>query len=185
MPSSHPQAPVHHHKGPYDENLSKKLAKRASQLLVLDSQVLAKRREIEDVKARQTTRKYGFAATTKLDSWQTMYNIVKLPDGSLRPPDKTFNVRVYSNMDRNMWEGGERGNKLRYWFQKDADKTWRPPETFDAERERYVVPNPNPRQDTYREEFKPYVSKIINRTPYSVPAVGAGEFASFPHLPPL
>lgn len=47
----------------------------------------------------------------------------------------------------------------------------------------YVVASSNPRLETYREEFKPYVSKIMNRSPYSVPAVAAGEVPSFPSAP--
>jgi len=57
----------------------------------------------------QETRRNKHFAKTRLKNWKKMYNIVKMPDGSLRPPDKTFNIRVYSNMDRDMWDGGARG----------------------------------------------------------------------------
>jgi len=67
-----------------------------------------------------------------------MFNIVKMPDGDLRPPDKTFNVRVYSNMDRDMWDGGSRGETLRGWFQKHAEQ--RGMEVWNPEKTKYVVP---------------------------------------------
>ena len=116
-------------------------------------------------------------------NWKKMFNIVKMPDGDLRPPDKTFNVRVYSNMDRDMWDGGSRGETLRGWFQKHAEQ--RGMEEWNPEKTKYVVPNNSAGVAASRTKadvlvVDHYRSKILNRSPYTVPDRAAGEYYSVP-----
>jgi hypothetical protein len=83
-------------------------------------------------------------------------------------------------MDRDMWDGGERGETLRGWFQKNAKAQER--ELWNGERTGFLVPNPNrtvPGPDVM--QVKHYESRLLNRTPYNAYDKGpAGEYFSMP-----
>ena len=195
-------------KSVYDDNMKKRIAQKEHAILSLQNQILEKRRAMikvsellvncllglfpplpltyhhvptcrtttSQLKKDQETHRNGHFAKTRLTNWKKMYNIVKMPDESLRPPDKTFNVRVYSNMDRDMWDGGARGETLRGWFQKNAAQ--REIEHWSPQKTGYVVPNAahQPKADVMQVDH--YKSRILNRSPYSVPAEPAGKYFS-------
>jgi hypothetical protein len=141
--------------------------------------VLQKRRDLLTLKKNQEITRNKFNTSAKLEGWRTLYNIVKLPDGSLRPPDKTFNIRAYSNMDRDMWDGGERGETLRGWFQKNAEVRDRV--IHDNEKTGYLVPSMNRSQSCSDVmQVRHYESRILNRSPYTIPAEPAGQYFSLP-----
>jgi len=159
--------------------MGRKLAKKQALIINLQNAVLSKRREISDLKGSQETTRNRDRTAAKLGSWRTLYNIVKLPDGKLRPPDKTFNIRAYSNMDRDMWDGGERGETLRGWFQKGSTNSER--EIWNAENSGFLVPNQaRTGPTTYAMEVRHYDSQILIRSPYTVPVNPAGSYFSMP-----
>ncbi|GMI33179.1 hypothetical protein TrCOL_g6019 [Triparma columacea] len=166
------------HRSVYDDNMKKRIVQKENAILNLQNQILEKRRAMIKLKKDQETHRNKHFAKTRLTNWKKMYNIVKLPDESLRPPDKTFNVRVYSNMDRDMWDGGARGETLRGWFQKNAAQ--REMEHWSPQKTGYVVPNTSyqPKPDVMKVDH--YKSRILNRSPYSVPKEPAGKYFSLP-----
>mmetsp|Transcript_3328 Transcript_3328/g.6772 ORF Transcript_3328/g.6772 Transcript_3328/m.6772 type:complete len:185 (-) Transcript_3328:32-586(-) len=176
MPSSSKHSEVK--KDVYDSNMGRRIVQKENAILSLQNQILEKRRAMIKLKKEQETRRNRHFAKTRLTNWKKMYNIVKMPDESLRPPDKTFNVRVYSNMDRDMWDGGARGEKLRGWFQKNAAQ--RKMELWNAQDSGYVVKNTayQPKSDVMQVDH--YKSRILNRSPYTVPAHPAGQYFSLP-----
>jgi len=101
-----------------------------------------------------------------------------MPDGSLRPPDKAFNTRAYSNMDRDMWAGGERGETLRGWFQKEAESRER--ELWSGEGTGFLVPSMQRSKSVDVMQVTRYESRIKNRSLYAVPAEPAGQYFSLP-----
>jgi hypothetical protein len=74
--------------------MGRKLQKKSAKLLELQGKVLEKRQQILDLKKAQEKSWNKDHTKHKLDSWRNLYHIVKLPDGSLRPPDKTYNIRA-------------------------------------------------------------------------------------------
>ncbi|GMI08358.1 hypothetical protein TrLO_g6499 [Triparma laevis f. longispina] len=163
----------------YDQNMARKIAKSEAKIIHIADEIHEKRRQMIKLKMKQETERNKHFAKTRLKSWRTMYEIVKMPDSSLRPPDKTFNVRAYSNMDRDMWDGGSRGETLRGWFQKFAEikprTIWQPEQTsYLVKNSERVAPSPNVMQ------VKHYESRILNRSPYNVPEHPAGQYFSLP-----
>ncbi len=154
--------------------MDRKIAKNQRKLIDIQNSILSKRRQLQSLRHQQGRQRDKRFAAARLQSWRSTFDIVKLPDGSLRPPDKTFNVRAYSNMDRDMWDGGARGEKLRGWFQKGAGPP-RERTLWNAEGEGYLVQNAQrgpPTPDVYTHQY--YESRILNRSPYTVPDQPAG-----------
>ena len=87
-------------KPPYDSRFATKMNNAEHRIQSLQDSVLASRRSLASLKAAQEKARLKHQARNRLVSWRTMYDIVSMPDGRLRAPDKAFNVRAYSNMDR-------------------------------------------------------------------------------------
>ena len=145
---------------PYDPRFAAKIKNSSTQILHLQDSVLACRRDLGSLKATQEKARLRHQAKNRLNSWRTMYDIGAMPDGRLRAPDKAFNVRAYSNMDRDMWDGGSRGETLRGWFQKFAEARGR--EIWNAQNEGYLVPS-GYQKPPQMEKINHYQSRILNR----------------------
>ena len=163
--------------GVYDPYMHKKLRSKEARIIQLQGQILAKRREQSSLIHRQRESKNKHFTETRLKNWKTMYDIVKLPDASLRPPDKTNNIRTYSNMDKDMWDGGERGEVLRGWFLQNAPEVrlGEKIESYDAEKEGFLVRNEARRVEepqVMRVDHNRYT--LTNPRAYSVPDKAAG-----------
>ena len=173
----------------YDVNLHIKLATCKKQIHEMETKVQSLRQQQQNLKDRQTIICNSSSTSTKLQSWKTMYNIEKLPDGSLRPPDKSFNVRAYSNMDKTLWGGGTRGETMRGWFQDQKDPEFSGTGILPAKSQQFqfnpmesglLQTNTNLRPAVDPGPKEAYKSRILNMSPYTVPMVPAGEYFSMP-----
>ena len=161
----------------YDMNMGQKLKAKENRLINLQNQILANRREQAELRHKQAEKKNKRETETRLSNWKTMFDIVKLPDASLRPPDKTNNIRTYSVMDKDLWDGGERGEVLRGWFLSQAPKLTghEKIKSYNAEKSGFLVKNMNRREptpDVYEVDHNRYT--LTNPRAYSIPENPAG-----------
>lgn len=95
--------------------------------------VLEKRKAYKSLHARQETRRNAQKTLSELSKWREQFDIHKLPERSLRIPDRTFPVRMYSRMGDDLWKLPE----LRGWFQHNAAD--HSVQCVDVEATRYLV----------------------------------------------
>jgi len=165
---------MHNNKNPYDGNLHKRLKIREQKISLVQEKIMEKRRSHDELKLKLQRKREHQCVMTQQKNWKTMYNIVKLPDGTLRPPDKTNNIRTYSNMDKNLWEGGEKGEVLRGWFLQHATNIQM--DHYDPEKSGFLVKRSTPMPPSTPNVYTldPNRDTLGNRRQYAIPDLPAG-----------
>ena len=118
----------------YPEKFLKAQAKREKEIVGKMDEVLRIREKQAALRAQQRIKRDKKKTTLKLNGWRNGYKIQKEPEAELRPPDRQYDIRVYSLQDKCLWTMPELGE----WYNAYA-KPERP-ETSDPLKGGYMVP---------------------------------------------
>lgn len=100
-------------KGPnYNRNLVS--CEKKIRLQALD--VLEKRTAYKRLHERQESRSNAKKTLSELSKWRKQFDMRRLPESTLRGPDRMFPVRIYTKIDDETWKLPE----VRGWFQRYA-----------------------------------------------------------------
>ena len=118
----------------YPEKFLKAQAKREKEIVNKMDEVLRIREKQAALRAQQRIKRDKKKTTLKLNGWRNGYKIQKEPEAQLRPPDRQYDIRVYSLQDKCLWTMPELGE----WYNAYA-KPERP-EPSDPLKGGYMVP---------------------------------------------
>ena len=118
----------------YPEKFLKAQAKREKEIVGKMDEVLRIREKQAALRAQQRIKRDKKKTTLKLNGWRNNYKIQKEPEAERRPPDRQYDIRVYSLQDKCLWTMPELGE----WYNAYA-KPERP-ETSDPLKGGYMVP---------------------------------------------
>ena len=87
----------------YPEKFLKAQAKREKEIVGKMDEVLRIREKQAALRAQQRIKRDKKKTTLKLNGWRNGYKIQKEPEAQLRPPDRQYDIRVYSLQDKCLW----------------------------------------------------------------------------------
>ena len=93
----------------YPEKFLKAQAKREKEIVGKMDEVLRIREKQAALRAQQRIKRDKKKTTLKLNGWRNGYKIQKEPEAQLRPPDRQYDIRVYSLQDKCLWTMPELG----------------------------------------------------------------------------
>ena len=118
----------------YPEKFLKAQAKREKEIVNKMDEVLRIREKQAALRAQQRIKRDKKKTTLKLNGWRNGYKIQKEPEAQLRPPDRQYDIRVYSLQDKCLWTMPELGEWYNAYAQPER------PEPSDPLKGGYMVP---------------------------------------------